>query len=185
MQTFEAALGFPSRVYRLLFSWTMRKRVSAWGRGSRIFPPATIVQGDGIAVGDGVVIREHVWLNTKGRRKDGKPALVIGSGTIIGRFVQINAWHEVIIEPNVIIGERVYISDADHHFEDRNIPIKLQGDFYKAPVRLCSGCWIGVGAAIQPGVTVGRNAIVATNTVVRKDVPDGNVVSGIRTQRTS
>jgi acetyltransferase-like isoleucine patch superfamily enzyme len=163
----------------------MRMRVGAWGRGSRIWPPAKIVQGDGIAVGDGVIICEHAWLNTKGRREDGKPALVIGSGSYIGRFTHINAWHEVIIEADVMIGDHVHISDAQHHFEDREVPIRWQGDYYKAPVRLRLGCWIGVGAVILPGVTVGRNAVVAPNTVVRKDVPDENVVSGIRNQNTS
>lgn len=182
MQAFETVLGLPNRICIRLFSWTMRMRVSAWGRGSRIWPPATIAQGDGIAIGDEVTILEHAWLNTKGRREDGKPVLVIGSGSYIGRFVQINAWYEVIIEPNVIIGDRVYISDSEHHFEDRDVPIRLQGDFYKAPVRLCSGCWIGVGAVILPGVTVGRNSVVAANTVISKDVPDKTIVSGIRTQ---
>jgi len=153
-----------------------------WGRGSRIWPPATIVGGDGIAIGDDVSIREHAWLNTKGRREDGKPALVIGSGSYIGRFVQINAWFEVIIESDVLIADRVYISDADHHFEDREVPIRLQGDFYKAPVRLRTGCWIGVGAVIMPGVTIGRNAVVAANTVIHKDVPDGHIVGGTRTR---
>lgn len=177
--------GFINRARTLLFSWTMPMRVAAWGRGSRIWPPARITQGDGIAVGDGVAILEHAWLNTKGRREDGKPALVIGNGTYIGPFVHINAWHEVIIESNVMVGDHVHIGDSQHHFGNREIPIKLQGDYFKAPVRLCSGCWIGIGAVILPGVTVGRNAIVAPNTVVRKDVPDENIVSGIRNQNTA
>lgn len=154
-------------------------RVRAWGRGSRIWPHATIVQGDGIAIGDRVVIREYVWLNTKGRREDGKPALVIGSGSYIGRYVQVNAWCDVTIEDNVLIADRVYISDAEHHFENREVPIRLQGDHFKAPVRLCIGCWIGIGAVILPGVTVGRNAIVAANAVVCQDVPDYTIVGGI------
>jgi acetyltransferase-like isoleucine patch superfamily enzyme len=185
MQAFDTVLGLPGRIIRLLFSCTVRMRVSSWGHGSRIWPPATIVRGDGIAIGDGVIIHEHAWLNTKGRREDGKPALVIDSGSYIGRFVHINAWFQVIIESDVMIADRVHISDSQHHFEDREVPIRLQGDYYKAPVRLCTGCWIGIGAVILPGVTVGRNAVVAPNTVVRKDVPDGNVVSGIRTQKTS
>lgn len=168
-----------NRARRLLFSWTMQMRVADWGHGSRIWPPATIVQGDGIAIGDMVTIREYVWLNTKGRRKDGKPALVIGRGTYIGRFVQINAWFEVNIEPDVLIADRVYISDSEHNFRDRRVPIRSQGESYKNAVRLRSGCWIGIGAVILPGVTVGRNAVVAANAAVRNDVPDYTVVGGI------
>jgi acetyltransferase-like isoleucine patch superfamily enzyme len=171
--------GFINRARRLLFSWTMPLRVMAWGRGSRIWPPARITQGDGIVIGDGVTILEHAWLNTKGCREDGKPALVIGDGTYIGPFVHINAWREVTIESNVLIADRVFISDSEHYFQSRHVPIRLQGDFYKAPVRLCSGCWIGIGAVILPGVTVGRNAVVAANAVVRHDVPDYTVVGGI------
>ena len=39
--------------------------------------------------------------------------------------------------------------------------------------------WIGAGAVILPGVTVGENAIVAAGAVVTKDVADNTVVAGI------
>jgi acetyltransferase-like isoleucine patch superfamily enzyme len=41
------------------------------------------------------------------------------------------------------------------------------------------GCWIGVGAVILPGVTVGRNAVVAANSVVNRDVAELTVVGGV------
>lgn len=40
-------------------------------------------------------------------------------------------------------------------------------------------CFIGHGAIIMPGVTIGPNAIVAAGSVVTKDVPENTVVSGI------
>jgi acetyltransferase-like isoleucine patch superfamily enzyme len=46
-------------------------------------------------------------------------------------------------------------------------------------VILQEGCWIGIGAVILPGVTVGRNSVVAANAVVTKDVPDRVVVGGV------
>jgi len=54
-----------------------------------------------------------------------------------------------------------------------------QGIEFKGHVHLCTGCWIGIGAVILPGVRVGRNAVVAANAVVTKDVPDYAVVAGI------
>ena len=39
--------------------------------------------------------------------------------------------------------------------------------------------WIGAGAVILPGVTVGENAIVAAGAVVSKDVPDNTIVGGV------
>jgi maltose O-acetyltransferase len=46
-------------------------------------------------------------------------------------------------------------------------------------VRLRTDCWIGIGAVILPGVTIGRNAVIAANAVVRQDVPDYTVVGEI------
>ena len=172
-------LNLFSRLAALLYTWLVRTRVAGWGKKSRIQPPATLVGPGGMQVGDHVIIREYAWLNTRGRRSDGRPSLVIGSGTYIGRFAHINAWQQVVLEDNVLIADRVYISDADHNFGDRDQPIILQGDGFKGAILLCSGCWIGVGAVILPGVTVGRNAIVGANAVVTKDVPDHTIVGGI------
>lgn len=179
MRYVDTDLGIINRMHRLLFSYTMPLKVATWGRGSRIWPPATIVKGEGITIGNRVTIREHVWLNTKGRREDGSSALVIGNGTYIGPFVHINAWREVTIENDVLIADRVFISDSEHHFQSRKLPIQYQGDYFKASVRLCSGCWIGIGSVILPGVTIGANSVVAANSVVRQDVPDFTIVGGV------
>ncbi|MDE5634180.1 MAG: transferase [Muribaculaceae bacterium] len=48
-----------------------------------------------------------------------------------------------------------------------------------APVVIRRNAWIGAGAIILPGVTVGENAIVAAGAVVTKDVADNTVVAGI------
>ena len=46
------------------------------------------------------------------------------------------------------------------------------------PVLVKQGAWIGAGATILPGVTVGKNAIVGAASVVTHDVPDYAVVVG-------
>ena len=53
----------------------------------------------------------------------------------------------------------------------------MQG-IYKRDVRVGHNVWIGYGACILRGITVGDNAIVGTNAVVTKDVPDNGVVGG-------
>jgi len=179
MRLKDTGAGILSRAYKLFYSFLIKMRVRSWGRNSRILAPATIIGGGGITVGERVTIREHAWLNARSDWPDGRSTLTIGDGVYIGRFVQINAWSEVEIESDVLVGDRVYISDAEHHFENREIPVLLQGDFFKGPVRLRTGCWIGIGAVILPGVTVGKNAVVAANAVVRCDVPDYTVVGGV------
>lgn len=104
--------------------------------------------------------------------------LSIGDGAYIGRFVQINAWRSVTIGSNVLIADRVFISDADHNFADTSTPIRLQGDSFLGAVTLKDGRWIGIGAVILLGVTIGRNAVVAANAVGTQDVSDCAVAGG-------
>jgi acetyltransferase-like isoleucine patch superfamily enzyme len=55
-------------------------------------------------------------------------------------------------------------------------PIINQGDEFKGPVHLSSGCWVGIGSVMLPGVKIGKNAVVGANCVVTKDVPENTVV---------
>lgn len=167
-----------NRLFTLFYTLLNKFQFHTWGKYSIIEYPAKLIAPHLVNVGSNVVISEHAWLNAKDDRGDENPTLKIGNRTSIGRFVHINSWQDVTIEDNVLIADRVFISDADHHFRDLTLPIKDQGDYFKGAVRLKEGCWIGIGAVILPGVTIGKNAIVGANSVIRKDVPDFAVVSG-------
>ncbi len=129
-------------------------------------------------MGSNVHICDHAWLNANAESSDDSPTLVIGNGTYVGRFVQINAISNVTIEEKVLIADRVYISDADHEFKDIMIPIKDQKIYFKGAVLIKKGSWLGIGVVILPGVTIGVNSVVAANSVVTKDVPDYAIVGG-------
>lgn len=163
----------------LAYTLVMRGRFASWGAKSRLLAPARLVSPHLVCVGDHVRICEHAWLNAVDDRGDGMPTLKIGDGTYIGRFAHINAWQSVTIDENVLIADRVFISDCEHGYADRGVPIISQGEYFKGAVRLKEGCWVGIGVVILPGVTVGRNAVVAANAVVVRDVPDYAVVGGI------
>lgn len=170
---------FINRALALSYSHIISCQFACWGKSSRIARGAKIIGPELIQIGGGVTIGEMAWLNAKDDRSDGMPTLTIGDGTYIGRLIQINAWRSVVIGNNVLIADRVFISDADHNFSDVTIPIRLQGDSYLGAVTLRDGCWIGIGAVILPGVTIGRNSVVAANAVVTRDVPDCTVVGGV------
>jgi carbonic anhydrase/acetyltransferase-like protein (isoleucine patch superfamily) len=176
---FYGALRLIDRVATLCYTLVIGNQFASWGRGSRIGRGARIFGAHLVHVGSGVTIGEQTWMNAKDDRGDGAPTLRIGDGTYIGRFVQINAWRNVVIGNEVLIADRVFISDADHNYADTNVPIRLQGDLFCGAVILREGSWIGIGAVILPGVTIGRNSVVAANAVVTRDVPDCVVVGGI------
>jgi acetyltransferase-like isoleucine patch superfamily enzyme len=138
--------------------------------------PVTLKNARSVAIGDAVVIREHAWLNCEARSGF---TLSIGSGSYIGRFSHINARESVVIEDEVLIADRVHISDYQHAIADLSRSIVAQGFTDPERVRIRTGSWIGEGAVIMPGVTVGRGAIVGANAVVTRDVADLQIVGGV------
>lgn len=174
----ETFLHYASAARLKAHTALVRARVAALGKGSFVHAPASLYNPKVIAIGSGTVIREHAWLNG-GRAQGDAVALKIGDGCYIGRFAHINAAAGVTIGDKVLIADRVYISDIDHEYRKPGLPVIGQGVCTKGPVVLKTGCWLGAGAVILSGVTVGRNAVVAANAVVTKDVPDFTVVGGV------
>lgn len=172
-------LVLASRLRARAGTWLISDSFGHWGSGSVLGRRARLVSPHLIHVGCNVHLGDHAWMNAKDDRGDGEPTLRIGDGTYIGRLAQINAWRDVNIGRNVMIADRVFITDADHKYTDPELPIKDQGDAFFGPVRLEDGCWIGIGAVILPGVTIGRNAVVSANAVVMQDVPPHSVAGGI------
>ncbi len=96
----------------------------------------------------------------------------------MGQECTISAYQHVSIGRECIVADRVMLIDFDHGVVEVERPIRLQG-IYKRDVRVGHNVWIGYGACILRGVTVGDNAIVGTNAVVTKDVPANAVVGGV------
>jgi acetyltransferase-like isoleucine patch superfamily enzyme len=68
--------------------------------------------------------------------------------------------------------------DFDHGMVEVERPIRVQG-IYMKPVIVGSNVWIGYGAAVLRGVSVGDNAVLGTYAVVTKDIPANAVVAGV------
>lgn len=98
-------------------------------------------------------------------------------GCYINRNCTIVSLEEITIEKGVTIGPNVCIYDHDH-----NPQYLLNPDFpafLSEPVVIKEKAWIGAGAIILKGVTIGKNSIVAAGAVVTKDVPDFALVGGV------
>ncbi len=117
------------------------------------------------------------WIGhgTKIRVHEGE--VEIGAKTVMGQECTISAFQHVSIGRECIVADRVMLIDFDHGVVEHERPIRLQG-IYKRDVRVGHNCWIGYGACILRGATVGDNAIVGTSAVVTKDVADNAVVAG-------
>jgi acetyltransferase-like isoleucine patch superfamily enzyme len=123
-------------------------------------------------------IGRWTWLGhgTKIRVHEGE--VHIGAKTVMGQECTISAYQHVAIGRECIVADRVMLIDFDHGVVEVERAIRLQG-IYKRDVDVASNVWIGYGACILRGVSVGENAIVGTNAVVTKDVPADAVVGGV------
>ncbi|KAF0845563.1 transferase family hexapeptide repeat protein [Nocardia caishijiensis] len=75
-------------------------------------------------------------------------------------------------------GERVL---ANRHFITMGHPVdpeERRRFLTGAPIEVADNVWIGAGATILPGVTIGRDAVVAAGAVVADDVPERSLVAG-------
>ncbi len=118
------------------------------------------------------------WLGhgTKLRVHEGE--MFIGAKTVIGQECTVSAYQHVSIGRECIIADRVMLIDFDHGVVEVDRPIRQQG-IYKRDVRVGNNVWLGYGACVLRGVSVGDNSIVGTNAVVTRDVPDNAVVGGV------
>ena len=138
------------------------------GRGVKleIGRSATLALGRWSWVGQGTKIRVH-----EGR-------VSIGAKSVLGQECTISAYQQIDIGRECIVADRVMLIDFDHGVVDVERPIRLQG-IYKRDVRVGHNAWIGYGACILRGVSIGDNCIVGTSAVVTASLPDNAVAAGI------
>ncbi|KXJ55467.1 MAG: acetyltransferase [Neptuniibacter sp. Phe_28] len=172
---YKRCVNFLNRqIFRLLFA----RSFQFFGRKVSLVKPDIIFGEEYISLGDNVKIGSMCWLLAlHDEREQGRPILKIDRNTTIGRFAHIVSVRSVVIEQNVLIADKVYISDNSHVFESVDIPIINQGVSFKDDTLIRQGAWIGENVSII-GAIIGRNSVVAANSVVLSDVPDYSVVAG-------
>lgn len=126
----------------------LRDLFAAVGTGVNVRPPFFCDYGFNITLGDGV------FMNFNCTILDICP-VTIGDLTQIGPGVQILA--------------------ADHPRDPAQRRVMLESG---KPIRIGANVWIGAGALILPGVTIGDDAIVGAGSIVTRDVPAGVTVAG-------
>ena len=129
-----------------------------------------------IEIGDETIINDKVWLAASPTGTECR--LSIGNKVRIGRFSEIYALKDIVLEDGVVAAENVYISDNSHSFDDVNAFIRDQEVRYTGPVRIGQGSWIGRNACIM-SCKIGRNCIIGAFSLVKNDVPDYSMVAGV------
>jgi len=158
----------------LLYSWRFR----SWGKRSTITQPDLLFNTNEISIGNYVEIRKGARLEAVGSKTSPSPKIEIGDGTSIHFYFHCGAASSVKIGKNVLIAGRVFITDHDHEYEDI-APIYNGAGLNTEPVVIEDEVWIGEGAVVLKGVTVGKRSVIGANAVVTKSVPPYTVVGGV------
>ncbi len=126
----------------------LSERLAHVGAGAVIRPPFFCDYGYNIRLGDGVFLNFNCVILDVGE-------VSIGDRTQIGPAVQIYA--------------------ADH---PRDAKTRRDGFEFGRPVLIGCDVWIGGGAIILPGMTIGDGAVIGAGSVVTRDVGAGETVVG-------
>lgn len=131
----------------------------------------------------------HCSLQLKGYLVFGKRVGILGNFTVenpanvsigdncgINKGVYILGRSRVEIGHKVVLSARVMLLDAGlqlEHYSEHDYPRHTQ-----SPIKIGDGVWIGAGAIVLPGVSIGTKSVVGAGSVVTKDVPAFTVVAG-------
>lgn len=104
-----------------------------------------------------------------------------GAHIHFGNYVYCNFGVTMVDDTHIYVGDHtmfgphVTVATAGHPI----LPaLREQGYQYNAPVHIGRNCWIGAGAIILPGITIGDHVVVGAGSVVTKDLPSGVVAVG-------
>lgn len=172
MDQFRAHLRMtPVKRLRLLVN---AMRLGACGDRVHFGPGVRLLRYPGnVSIADDAVIQTGVELCPC----NAKASISIGRGTVLGAYTFVYASEKITIGDDCLIAPFVYLVDSDHQIAaGRRI---REQPMATAPIRLGNDVWIGTGAKILRGVTVGEGAVVAAGAVVNQDVPPGHIVGGV------
>lgn len=178
----QAAWGWLDRAGEIVPGTRAADAFGSFGEGSCIgFPAATLMNVGSIHLGERTLVGRQATLSVGyGPGDPQAPArgLVVGDRCVLGARTSLTAHASIAIGDDVWFGQDVFVSDASHGYQEVGTPIGRQFGTH-SPVVIGDGCWIGHGAIVLPGTTLGRNVVVAAGSVVRGEVADHAVVAGV------
>lgn len=104
-----------------------------------------------------------------------------GKHVFFGNNVYANFSLTLVDDSNIFVGDgtmfgpNVTVATAGHPIGPE---LRAQGYQYNADVHIGKNVWIGAGAVILPGVSVGDNSVIGGGSVVTKDIPPNVVAVG-------
>ncbi|WP_249009944.1 DapH/DapD/GlmU-related protein [Conexibacter sp. DBS9H8] len=127
-----------------------------------------------LEIGEHALLEPGVWIT------GGPDAHIrIGAGSFLNLGVMIAAQQRVEIGAYCMLANGCLVTDADHRFDDPNVPVPWQGFTTTGPTRLGDNVWLGAHVVVTGGVSIGERAVIGANSVVTRDIPARTVAAGV------
>jgi acetyltransferase-like isoleucine patch superfamily enzyme len=132
----------------------------------------------GLEIGDGAWIMNGCRLHVFNFRGLPQAGIRIGRRTFVGEGTIMRGQGGIVVGDHVLFGPRVLLMAVNHVFADTERPVMDQGITARG-IRIEDNCWIGAGAIVLDGVTIGRGACVGAGAVVTSDIPPHSLAVGV------
>ena len=101
--------------------------------------------------------------------------ITIGNNFFANYNVQLLDPNRIEIGDDVLLAPNVIVCTAGHPVDPA---LRAQGLEYAKPIKIGNGVWVGAGANILPGVTIGDHSVIGAGAVVNRDIPANCVAVG-------
>ncbi|HEY2637787.1 MAG TPA: acyltransferase [Solirubrobacteraceae bacterium] len=157
---------------RAAIHWELAKR-SAFARWPVQGNVLEMLRQGRLEIGEHALLEPNVWLTAPA------PARIrIGAGSFLNMGVMVAAVELVDIGANCMFANGCFVTDGNHRFDDRDLPVTWQGFTSKGPTRVGDNVWCGANVVVTSGVTVGERSVIGANSVVTRDIPPFSIVAG-------
>lgn len=165
---------------RLIYSYVITKIF--YKKARLIRQPFDIRGKQSIEIGQNFTCGFGCRIEAYPKNKNEK-VLIFGKNIQINDYVHIAARKKVVIEDNVLIASKVFISDLDHGCYSSDVVFDIniipkERELFVKPVIIHKNVWIGENVSILSGVEIGENTIIGAGSVVTKSIPSNVIVVG-------
>lgn len=155
-----------------------RFRAKEFHYNNYIDSPLELLGIKNISLGKGSFVKKNAYINVLPLTGESKVEFVMGDYSHLNFGAHIIATKSIVIGNSCNIAPYVYIADNTHSYKDLTIPIKFSPIKQLRTVTIGDGTWIGTRAVII-GCSIGKHCVIGANSVVKHDIPDYCVASGI------
>jgi acetyltransferase-like isoleucine patch superfamily enzyme len=162
-----------------------------FGRDIVIRYPRRIDLGDNVTIDDyclldgrgaipaGIVLEDNVVINRNCMLKAKAGFIRLGRDTNVGGNSVIVSLAGINVGKSVLVAGGCYINAGGYPLDDQSRAMMDQDAYSKGPITIGDDVWIGTGAIILDGVTIGPHAVISAGAVVARDIPAGAIAAGI------